>query len=120
MPTCSSQKANNQTILGFRVWYENDQIFDSKTTTWEVLPDDGLIVVMLYENKRLKSGTGYYRKICSNQSYYWVVPPNNLDVFYDDDNPIERYPGAVVKRGKWVPYAEYETAIKKAMEALEF
>ncbi|MHA2279266.1 MAG: hypothetical protein ACXAC5_00020 [Promethearchaeota archaeon] len=111
---------NDKTIIGFRAWYENSQVFDSKTITWENLPDDGLIVVILYENKRLRSGDGHYRRICSNKNYYWIVLPNLLDVFYDDDNPVERYPGAIVKRGKWVPYAEYEAVTKEAMETIEF
>lgn len=111
---------NKNTIIGFRVWYEGDRVFDSKTTVWEDLPDDGLIIVMLYENKRLKSGNGHYRRVCSNKSFYWTVPPNILDVFYDDENPVVRYPGAIAKRGKWVPYAEYDAVIKEAMETLEF
>lgn len=111
---------NEQIIIGWRIWYEHNRVFESRTFQWKDLPDDGLIIVILYENKRLKSGKGHYRRICANKSYYWIVPPNSLDVFYDDENPVERYPGAIVKRGKWVPYAEYEAVMQKSMEALEF
>lgn len=108
-----------KSIIGFRTWYENDKVYDSKSTTWKELPDDGLIVVILYENKRLRSDDGYYRRILSNKSFYWVMPDNPLDVFYDDENPTKRYPGAIIKLGKWVDYDQYEAVTVTAMETIE-
>ena len=107
-------------IIGFRAWYENDRIFDSKNTEWGDLPNDGLIVVMLYESRRLKGDNGHYRIRMANSSFYWVVPPNILDVFHDDEDPTERYPGAIIKLGKWVPHEEYEAVVDSSMNSLEF
>lgn len=106
--------------IGWRVWFEAGKVFDSKTSSWKDLPDDGVIIVVVYHQKRLRSGDGHYRTRYANQDYYWTMPNAPDEIFCSNENPLERYPDAVVKRGKWVPYDEYEKTCDKAMNTIEF
>jgi hypothetical protein len=110
---------DKEQIIGWKVWYEDGQVFDAKTYEWKNIPDDGVLLVMLYQEKRDTSGYRY-RIIHQGNDYYWTTPSSGLEVFSSNEHPGERYPGAIIKRGKWVPIVEYTQTVKKALEDREF
>ena len=107
-------------IIGWRVWYADGTRYSSKENEWSFLPDDGLQIVVLYKNKRLKHAEGWYRSIWSSCDYYWTTPKSGLEVFCSNERPQERYPGAVIKYGKWMPVGEFEKIRVEANASLEF
>ncbi len=106
-------------FIGWRAWYENNQIFDSITTQWKDLPNDGLLAVVIYQ-KFVRPNGERTRRTWSGVDYYWTTPESGLEVFCGDEEPSARYPGAIVKRGKWVPILEMERVNQEAREAKDF
>ena len=103
-------KVNNITdyeIIGWKAWYENDQFFESKTTDWKKLPDDGVLAVIIY-SKFIQPNKENMRKVWDGYDYYFTTPESGLEVFCSDEEPSKRYPGACIKRGKWVPILEMQ------------
>ncbi|MHA2279264.1 MAG: hypothetical protein ACXAC5_00010 [Promethearchaeota archaeon] len=113
MPSSGNQ------IVGWKAWYDG-AIYNSKEHSWKDLPNDGLQVVVLYTNKRLRSDDGWCRRIWSGVDYYWTTPESGSEIFCGDENPTERYPGAIIKRGKWIPLERYEKIRQEANASLEF
>ena len=107
-------------VIGWRAWFEKEQIFDSKTHNWENIPDDGVLIIVQYHKIIHPNTKERYRRTWSGVDYYWTTPESKLEVFCGDESPIERYPGAVIKRGKWVPVVEMETANEIARNTKEF
>ena len=107
-------------VIGWRVWYEDSTVYNSKEHHWKDLPNDGLQIVVLYMNKRLKHTKGWCRCMRSSSDYYWTTLESGLEIFCGDESPTERYPGAVVKRGKWMPITEFEKIRVEANNSLEF
>lgn len=94
--------------MRWRVWYTNGRTFDSDDTDWRALPDDGVLAV------RLLFGEG--QQTIYGHDHYFHVP--GTDLFGGSDDPVEeiheRYPGAIVKRGKWAPTEEWRTVKREA------
>lgn len=98
-------------VIAWRVWYE-DAVYDSRTHEWSDLPDDGVQVMVLWKSD-------FRRMICCGDSSYWKL--GDLYASNMDEPPAvaERYPGAEIKRGKWLELSKYET-IRQAAAAYEW
>lgn len=102
-------------VIGWRVWYGDDSKYDSKNTRWEDLPDDGVVVVMLYFDNKT-------RRIMDGSDWYFRAKHKSGDFIYGEnsDSPEEnrkRYgKGISLKRGQWttekIMYALQEEAMK--------
>jgi hypothetical protein len=57
------------TVLGWRVWYADGSVFDSKSRIWESLPERGLQILMLYFDEEYSPGTPYRQIIHGDDSY---------------------------------------------------
>ena len=72
----------------------------SDQTSWEKLPLDGWVECMIYKE-------GCYRESLMGYDHYFKAPHRDGDIYASSNDTIEeiqaRYPGAVVRRGKWVP-----------------
>ncbi len=104
MPTALPLK-----VIGWSVWYE-DSFYTSHDTRWGDLPDDGVQVMYLYKSdgRRLH---------CSGDSSYFHVPPDVWGSNRDEPNEVrKRYPGAIVKRGKWTSLEKLQAIEKKAVD----
>lgn len=98
---------------GWRVWYDDGSVHDSRTLRWEDLPEDGLLVKMLYYT----DGT---RQIQHGMDWYYEAPhPQGVirGTAMERDLPElpERYPGAILKRGRWAPEELYYRVLEAAM-----
>lgn len=91
------------TIIGWRAWYVGGGVFDSSTTLWEDLPDDGLAVVMLYMDEVNPSNGKHLKRIMQGDDHYFNVGDVYAhSSFTTPQEIIERYPGASIKKGMWM------------------
>ncbi|MCK5557274.1 MAG: hypothetical protein KAJ01_02780, partial [Candidatus Hydrogenedentes bacterium] len=60
--------------IGWRAWYDHDRKFDSATTSWADLPDDGMQVLVVYyeDDNRMLFGPSPDMRVA--QDYYFRVP----------------------------------------------
>lgn len=102
------------TFLGWRCWYSDGEVYSSDEYEWEELPDDGLLVRMLY----FEDG---YREIQQGMDYFYVAPHHSGEPIFgagmDKDEIEERYPDAVIVRGKWAPHDYYRNIVDEAMSS---
>ena len=50
-------------VVGWKAWYTNNRFYSSATSTWTILPNFGVLVIMLYfadGTRRVMGGTEYY------------------------------------------------------------
>lgn len=101
-------------VIGWRVWIDSNRIYDSREHTWKDVLNDGIILMYTYK-------AGGYREGFSGHDHYFQAPhPEGVIYGCNDDSTEEieiRYPGAVIKKGKWVP-SEVMARIQK--EAIEY
>ncbi len=107
-------------VLGWRAWYAGGTVYDSRSTTWANLPDDGALAFVIYFAGNIPGGVhSSLRRIMTGTDYYFLVGP---DLYaQSDDAPEEitrRYPGAILKRGRWAPDYEMMAAHETAMAAI--
>ena len=107
-------------VAGWRAFYTEGRVFDSATIAWAGLPDDGVLVVVVYLDENGADGLPL-RQLNSGTAWYFEFK-SELDVAYLGNNaPREeneiRYPGCILKRGKGVDLATMDIVEKLAMEA---
>jgi len=108
-------------VMGWRAWYVGGRVYDSKTTAWADLPDDGVIQVYLYMDTRDATSRMPYRRGMAGSDYYWYVPGEDVYGCCDasemtPDVIAKRYTGALIKCGRWVSQEEYDSVIKESFE----
>jgi hypothetical protein len=101
-------------VAGWRIWFDDGRVYQSSTDKWEELPDDGVLVRMLY----FTDGTKQIQ--CGNDFYYEAPHPQGTiygaanEAFWDP----KRYPGAIVKRGRWAPDAYFKRIHDAAFDSV--
>lgn len=102
----------DKAVVGWRVWCDDDRVFASQQHTWAQVPDDGVLVRMIY----YRDGT---KQIQQGQDYFYEAPHQSGEPIYGtgrtEDAIAQRYPGAVIKRGRWAPDAYYRRIVAAAM-----
>lgn len=119
---CPKEGETNEpkVIVGWKAWYSDGKKYGGKTLSdWKQLPDDGLLIVMLYYNRFSTDGTLRYKRIMMGNDFYWCHP-GNMDNIYaqGDEGETEikkRYPQASIKRGAWTDDAHFQMIIDQAM-----
>jgi hypothetical protein len=78
----------------WRVWYDGGRVFDSDEISWEALPDDGVQFVRVDVE-----GLGWR----TMDGCDWYFKAGDLIACNNDapDEILRRYPGAILKRGRW-------------------
>lgn len=103
-------------IIGWRIWYTEGRVYDSQMTTWEKLPDDGVLCICYYFSDTTPAGLPL-RRVDSGADYYFKAG----DVYGSNNDPPEiilaRYPDANIKRGKWTTLDEMNSAEQEMMRA---
>ena len=105
-------------VEAWRVYYTDSREYSSAETDWAELPDDGVLLLRLYYDAFSRGGVRYTKSL-SGDDYYFHVPGTDL-YGCNNDPPAEireRYPGAVVKRGKWTTHAEMRRVQQRSKEA---
>lgn len=109
-------------VIGWRVWYADESNYDSKNTSWNDLPDDGVLIIVLYFDENRPDGKPLRR---INSGVDWYFRARGLkDFIYgqNNDSPEEnkkRYGDNIsLKRGKWTDEPTMHQVEKEASEAL--
>ena len=93
-------------IVGWRAWYANGQVYDSVSSGWESLPDDGVLVIKLYFNTEYVPGKRYSRAMMGSDWYFRAAGSEDFVYGSCSEKEFEslhdRYKNAVSKRGIWV------------------
>lgn len=106
----------SRSYAGWRVWYETGEVYDSKSSEWRSLPDDGVYLKVVYYS----DGTRQLQQA----DRYFVAPHFSSEDIHgtcNDSNYEEtkrRYPGAVFKRGKWGPDDYYRKIVDEALDSV--
>ncbi len=88
-------------MADWNAFYTSRRRFTSDDHEWADLPDDGILGVIEW--------AGVQRHAIYGFDWYFHQPETGL-IGGNDDDPEEivaRYPGAVLKRGMWLPYDEW-------------
>lgn len=56
-------------MLGWRAWYADGTMYDSRETNWADLPPEGIQIVMIYEDKQFAPGRHYRRQFAEADWY---------------------------------------------------
>lgn len=114
-------------VLGWAAWVDTEdglKTFDSKEHSWDDIPDDGVVFIMLYKQE----GDGQYeglsrvthRETMVGVDHYFMAKHREGDIYGSNNDSMEeikrRYRGAKIKRGKWVPYEFFEEVRKEAIK----
>lgn len=110
-------------IIGWRAWYEIADgwiVYDSNMMAWEDLPDDGMLALRWYEDTEKPNNPGIPNGLkLTGVDYYFMAPGPQGEIMGGDIDRREinvkeeikqRYPGAVVKRGKWTDPDTFDSA----------
>lgn len=101
-------------LMGWVVWDELNQVFDSRQHTWADVPNDGILEMILYKE-------GGYREMLGGLDYYFKADHRDGDIYAStNDLPAiieSRYTNPIIKRGKWVPT---ETFTRIQQESKDF
>lgn len=110
-------------VIGWRAWYADESRYDSKATRWEDLPDDGVLVVVLYFDENRPDGKPLRR---INSGVDWYFRAKGLKGFIygqNNDTPEEnkkRYGDDILlKRGKWADDSMMHRAEREASAAVD-
>ena len=82
-------------IVGWKVWYADGSSYESKERSWENLPRDGVVWVMVYYangTSRTMSGTDFYFRARGHRDWIYGFGP--------EPDPA-RYQDLVVLKGAW-------------------
>ena len=100
--------------IRWRVWYDDGAIYASDEHSWADLPDDGVLVRIIYYadgTKQIQQGTDYYY-----EAPHFSGEPV-LGAGMDKDEIEKRYPGAIIKRGRWCPDEFYKKIVAEAFKS---
>ena len=101
--------------MSWRAWFDNDSIYTSRDSKSADLPGDGLLVRMLYYE-------GGGKQIQQGVDFYYEAPHSSgesiLGCGMDKDEIEERYPGAIIIRGRWAPDEYYKRIVAEAMASV--
>jgi hypothetical protein len=101
-----------QHAVGWKAWYIGGRVYESASSSWGDLPDDGVLAVKVFFNdntSRNCNGNDQYGLLILSPDSWTIIHNNN------EDN-LERYPNAIWKRGKWTSEEEMN-AVVEAMNA---
>ena len=104
-----------RTVLGIDVWYDDMKYRITTSEAWAALPEDGIVEVLVHYSDGRKNTFG-------GHDFYFYAPHVEGPIYGSTSNTTRkeikrRYPGAVVKLGKWVPEATLCRVQKEAAEA---
>ena len=104
-------------VMAWKAWYTGGRNFCSDGMPFEDLPRDECLGFMLLMDEVTDGGVRYRRHM-SGSSWYWMWDGPQGEVYGEGDegDVEERYPGAVVIRGKWTTETEFARPQKAAMD----
>jgi hypothetical protein len=107
--------------LGWRAFYDDMSVYCSREHTWAELPEDGVLVVMVYMKD---AATGDLRKRALEASFYFIQEQNDgrPPLISQSEESVEairkRYPRASIKVGRWTDEETWSRVEKTAFESV--
>lgn len=102
-------------VVGWKLWYSDGTTYSSKQGTFTSAPDDGVVVMLEYEDGLAPSG-GRLRRVHEGADWYFS---DGDQLFGSNSDSLEenkqRYPNCVFKKGKWSSNLEYRSICDLAM-----
>lgn len=105
------------TPVGWLAWYTEGRRYSSDETAWDDLPDDGALLFVVYFDRTTPGGVRH-KRILSGADYYFRQGPLLADTNDPPDEIRRRYPGAVIKRGKWTTDDDMARVLAEAKSAM--
>lgn len=104
-------------LAGWRVWYADGSVYASDTTAWVDLPEQGVVVVAVYEDRFTKGGVRY-RRLMDGADWYWLFGKSGTN---DErgvwiDPPADVAP-ELLKRGVWVSDLTFDIISRRAWDS---
>ncbi len=112
--SCTNCGEDLKHVLGWKAWFDNSQVYDSRENKWEDLPDDGVqyIVIFYCDNTR---------QLQTSMDFYFQAPHSSGDTITGTGNSLadikSRYPDAIIKSGRWSPDNYYYRIRNEALKA---
>lgn len=101
-------------VAGWRVWYADGAVYDSRSSAWEDLPELGVVVVVVYHAAFTAGGTRY-RKMLDGGDWYWpFARSGTTDERGAWVDPPRGVAPELLKRGVWVSDLEFDLITQKA------
>ena len=100
-------------VVAWKTWYTNGRAFCSTGSMPEDLPSDGCLGFVLLLDEF--TDEVQHRRIMNSCNYYFIQETENGTIYghNDEDDVAERYPGAIIFRGKWTTEKEMSTVLEK-------
>lgn len=99
-------------LLGWRTWYDDGTVYSSKDYEWKDIPDDGVLVRMLYFE-------GGGKEIQQGMNFYYIAKHHSGEEIVgcgmDSDEIHKRYQDPIIKRGRWAPTIYYRKIVDDAI-----
>jgi len=90
------------TVVGWKIWYADGTIFSPQNGSWDTVPDDGVVEVVVYFDG-LDGQDRYTREVFSGDDWYFS---DGAQLFGSNSNSLatnqSRYPQCSFKQGMWV------------------
>lgn len=101
MCDCDKIKQTDEYVVGWRCWVEvNGEIkeYNSVDDNWCDIPNDSFQAMRLWYSDNTS-------RVISGNDFYFIQQHNKGLIFgqTNDTDVKERYPGAIIKRGKHIP-----------------
>ena len=105
----------SKTTVGWQVWYDDGSIYDSDNSDWSDLPDDGVLVKMIYYS----DGT---RQIQQGADYFFIAQHHSGEEIHANSTKTipeikDRYQNPIIKKGRWAPDEYYQKIVDEAMSS---
>lgn len=109
-------------IIGWKIFYDDESVYSSRTGSWRDAPGDGVLKVLLFEDKTDGQGRPT-RVIHHGQDFYF----SDGDQLFGSNNDklrenLERYPRLTsedFKRGRWTSGKTYEKVRRVVIDDYE-
>jgi len=92
-------------VLGWIAWFDDKKKYNSKETLWDDLPSDGCLIVNVFS--KIEDQPNILCLTLNSDDWYWKQVREDGDIIYGSDTKQteqeikDRYPGAVLLRGRW-------------------
>ena len=102
-------------VIAWKAWYTGGRAYCSTGKDFTELPDDGCLGFVLLLDKF--SADTQHRRIMHGANWYFFYDGDGGPIYGHSDEPdiSERFPGAVIVRGKWTN----ETEMDRVLDAMK-
>lgn len=106
-------------VIGWKAYYADGNVYNSKDSKWGDIPDDGLVALLLFQSDVDRFGRPI--RVIRNGSDWYFSDGDQLFGSNSDPDYINqyRYPQCQFKRGKWVPLDKYNELLATVRDDYE-